>query len=61
MLHASCSGRLLLVLRGEAFRLGGHRTRNHTEDVAEQLGGLDTVYDYVVAPATPRSGDGGGD
>jgi len=52
--NTSCSGRLLLVLRGEAFRLGGHRTRNHTEDVAEQLGGLDTVYDHVAAPAAAQ-------
>ena len=47
----SCAGSLALVLRGQGFRIGGHRSRTHTSQLEEQLRAVTSVHDHVVVPA----------
>ena len=47
----SCASSLALVLRGQGFRIGGHRSRTHTSQLEEQLRAVTSVHDHVVVPA----------
>ena len=47
----SCASSLALVLRGQGFRTGGHRSRTYTTQLEEQLRAVTSVHDHVVVPA----------
>ena len=41
-----------ILIRGECFRSGGHKSRQQSGDVQEQLDAIESLFRYVVQPAT---------
>lgn len=49
--RSACNVRLLVVVRGEAFREGNRLSRRSTGDVYPEIAALSTIKHHVLAPA----------
>ena len=50
------SNTVVVLIRGECFRSGGHQSRHQSGDVPEQLDAIDSLFRCVVQPATQVAG-----